>query len=88
MMNTPQSPAEQGESSPKQGAYELAVKMTDQLIDTIERTEDELDALRALMRSSRGILGNSQADLIQSEIAILSALLEIRLCRFKTLGKE
>lgn len=83
-----QSPTEQGGTPIRQRAYDLAVKMTDTLMDSIERTEDELDDLRGTLRSNREILGNSQADLMQTEIAILSALLDIRMCRFRTLGKE
>lgn len=88
MSTIPQSPTEQGKTHMEQRAYDLAVKMTDTLMDSIERTEDELDDLRGTLRSNREILGNSQADLMQTEIAILSALLDIRMCRFRTFGKE
>ena len=83
-----QSPTEQGETPIRQRAYDLAVKMTDSLMDGIERTEDELDDLRGTLRSNREILGNLQSDLMQTEIALLSALLDIRMCRFRTLGRE
>lgn len=88
MSTAPQSPTEQGGTPIRQRAYDLAVKMTDSLMDSIERTEDELDDLRGTLRSNREILGNLQSDLMQTEIALLSALLDIRMCRFRTLGRE
>jgi Mg2+ and Co2+ transporter CorA len=88
MSTIPQSPTEQGGTPIRQRAYDLAVKMTDTLMDSIERTEDELDDLRGTLRSNREILGNLQSDLMQTEIALLSALLDIRMCRFRTLGRE
>lgn len=71
-----------------QRAERLALQLTDTLIDTIERTEYELDELRDVLRSSREILGDSQVSLMEAEIAVLTALVDLRMCRFRALGEN
>ena len=77
-----------GMTDTRQRAERLALQLTDSLIDTIERTEDELDALRDTVRNYREILGSSQASLMEAEIAVLTALVDLRMCRFRELGES
>lgn len=65
---------------------DLASRLIDTLIDDIENAEDQLDALRLLLHQRRPLLGDVQITLIEAEISTLTALLDIRLCRFKALG--
>ncbi len=64
----------------------LAIRLTDGLIDGIEGVEREIDDLRALLRSCRGMLGSSQIGLMEAELATLTALFQIRLNRFTELA--